>query len=78
MPLRCGAAAKSWSIRSLFSRSTQGESITEDYRSEITLVPQKESSRSAPGTAGPRNFNAADMCFGSCCRKGRVDVIPPR
>lgn len=65
------SSKESW-IKSLFSGKSEEKSTADDSQSEITLIQrldQNIDSKPKKGSKIPPNFNAADMCFGSCCRK---------
>ncbi|KAJ5143404.1 uncharacterized protein N7515_002191 [Penicillium bovifimosum] len=56
-------------LKAVFARRLgQDPEIKDDSRSEITLVPKQPSVESHKRPKSLPNFNAADMCFGSCCR----------
>ncbi|KAJ6124519.1 hypothetical protein N7471_011836 [Penicillium samsonianum] len=56
-------------LKAIFSRrSSQEPEIKDDTTSETTLVPQRTQATSYKKRDIPQNYNAADMCFGSCCR----------
>ncbi|OQE19153.1 hypothetical protein PENSTE_c016G01432 [Penicillium steckii] len=67
------SSKESW-IKGLFSVKSKERSNADDSESEITLVQssrldQNSDSKRKKRQEIPTNFNAADMCFGSCCRK---------
>ncbi|KAJ5456554.1 hypothetical protein N7530_011828 [Penicillium desertorum] len=59
-------------LKAIFSRhsshSSQQPEAKEDTTSETTLVPRQTQAKSYKKHRIPQNYNAADMCFGSCCR----------
>ncbi|CAG8063778.1 unnamed protein product [Penicillium nalgiovense] len=56
-------------LKAIFSRqSSQQPEVKEDTTSETTLVPRQTQAKSYKKRHISQNYNAADMCFGSCCR----------
>ncbi|CRL23283.1 unnamed protein product [Penicillium camemberti] len=56
-------------FKAIFSRhSSPDPEIKGDTTSETTLVPRQTQPTKYNKRGLPQNYNAADMCFGSCCR----------
>ncbi|KAF3017565.1 hypothetical protein E8E15_002202 [Penicillium rubens] len=56
-------------LKAIFSRNpSQQAEGKEDTTSESPLVPRQTQTKSYKKRHIPQNYNAADMCFGSCCR----------
>ncbi|KAJ5474229.1 hypothetical protein N7475_003795 [Penicillium sp. IBT 31633x] len=57
-------------LKALFARRpSQDTVLKDDSNSETTLVPsQTQTAKHQKKREVPRNYNPADMCFGSCCR----------
>ncbi|KAJ5508764.1 hypothetical protein N7527_010907 [Penicillium freii] len=56
-------------FKAIFSKhSSQEPEVKGDTTSETTLVPRQAQPSRYNKRGLPLNYNAADMCFGSCCR----------
>ncbi|OQD98552.1 hypothetical protein PENVUL_c071G00590 [Penicillium vulpinum] len=56
-------------LKAIFSRNSSPEPETkDDSTSETTLVPRETKPRNHKKRDVLQDYNAADMCFGSCCR----------
>ncbi|KAJ5400065.1 hypothetical protein N7465_010554 [Penicillium sp. CMV-2018d] len=56
-------------FKAIFSKhSSQGPETKSDTTSETTLVPRQTQPTRYNKRGLSQNYNAADMCFGSCCR----------
>ncbi|KAJ9490608.1 hypothetical protein VN97_g2651 [Penicillium thymicola] len=56
-------------FKAIFSgHSSQEPKIKSDTTSETTLVSRQTQPTGYDKRGLPQNYNAADMCFGSCCR----------
>ncbi|OQE42193.1 hypothetical protein PENCOP_c004G03259 [Penicillium coprophilum] len=55
-------------FKAIFSRNSSQEREIKDDISETTLVPRQTKPKSYKKRELPQQYNAGDMCFGSCCR----------